>query len=232
MTALARSQTLAPLFHLLTGALLGMGLVGTYLVWKPDHAADQPLEFRKIVYTTAVSWGTLGAVGGLIGGVAAEWRRQRFAPGIRFWMLALGAGGALTLGTIALRNASSVPANEGAGPAVLVLTWLIVGWLAGVLLGAVGSAFAHAATPAVTGTIDRTTTNLPRSSAHFLAAILSGATWAVLWGSFVALLALLAVGVVGLSVGTGSAGPALAVGGTCGCVFFGLRYLLFLQLRR
>ena len=42
----------------------------------------------------------------------------------------------------------------------------------------------------------------------------------------VALLVLLAVGIVILSVRTGGEGPALAAGGTCGCIFSGLRYVL------
>ena len=50
-------------------------------------------------------------------------------------MLSLGAGGALTFAGVALRDASSRPSGDGGGPAVYVLTWLVVGWLTGLLLG-------------------------------------------------------------------------------------------------
>ncbi len=223
MTAPSR---LAPLLHLLAGTLLGLGLVGTFLLWKPDFAEQRQPEFHRVAFTTAVSWGVLGAVGGLLGGVAASLRPTAEAtptPGIRFWMTALGAGGTLTFGAVAARN---VPSGDDGGPAVHIVAWLIVGWLAGVLLGAVGSAFARAVSPVMTAALRGTKSGLPETPALLLGAILGGALWAVFWGVLVALLALFAVGVVLLSVGTGGAGPALAVGGTCGCVFFGLRFVL------
>jgi hypothetical protein len=220
MTSPPRPATgLAPLLHLLAGAVLGTGLVAVALWGKEARPASAfPATARDLA-----SWALFGAVGGLLGGVVAGVRSaggDRDAPGIRFWMLALGAGGALTLGAIGVREARSIPTGEDYGPAVHVLRWLIVGWLVGVLLGAVGSAFAEAATPALSVGLRL------RSAKRELAAVLSGAVWAAFWAGLVVLLVLVALGVVLLSVRAGDDGPALAVGGTCGGIFFALRFVL------
>jgi hypothetical protein len=224
MTAPSRPPpSLAPLLHLLAGVLLGIGLVGAFLLRVPDEVEQRRIVFRSVVLTTAASWGVFGAVGGLLGGLAVGSTRS---PGVRFWMVALGAGGALTFGAIALHDAADVPPGDGGGPGGYVLTWLVVGWLAGVLMGAVGAAFARAASPVVAAVLRRTMTARPEQSARGIGAAVAGVVWAAFWGVLVALLAVLAVAVVLLSVRAGGTGPALAVGGTCGCVFFGLRYAL------
>jgi hypothetical protein len=219
MAASSRApQNLAPLLHLLAGALLGTGLVGIALL-EAKPTTESLSSFTRCVRFLA-DWGLVGVVGGLLGGVAAGVRQDRaaYVPGLRFWMLSLGAGGGLTFAAVALRDASSKPSGDGGGPAVYVLTWLVVGWLAGLLLGAVGAAFARAASPAATAV-------LRRSTAKVVCAVLGGAVWAVFWGALVALLALLGLGVVLLSLRAGGDIPALAVGGAGGAVFFAVRYV-------
>jgi hypothetical protein len=224
MTAPSRPPpSLAPLLHLLAGMLLGTGLVGAFLLRVPEEVEQRRIVFRSVVVTTAASWGVFGAVGGLLGGLAVGSTRS---PGVRFWMVALGAGGALTFGAIAVRDTDTVLSGDGGGPAGYVLTWLVVGWLAGVLMGAVGAAFARAASPAVAAVLRQMTGGQPDQSARLVGTAVAGVAWAAFWGVLVALLAVLAVAVVLLSVRAGGTGPALAVGGTCGCVFFGLRYAL------
>ena len=215
---------LMALVHLLAGALLGAGLVGLTLLNGSNPEEDARAAFRR-----ALDWGILGTVGGLLGGIVAGLRTADGStqiPGLRFWMLALGAGGALTLGTIALRQAPSIPTSESGGPATYVLMYLLVGWMAGVLLGAVGAAFAQAASPAISGGIRGATSGRPRNMAMVMGVVLSGAAWAIFWAIVVALLALLALVVVMLSVRAGGSVPALAVGAACGTVFFALRYAL------
>jgi hypothetical protein len=194
---------------------------------KPTDSAV--VAFKRTAPGLLGDAGLLGAAGGLLGGIAAGRRAADGTaptPGTRFWMVALGAGGALTLGAFALHDAPSVPTSASGGPAGYVVIRLMFGWLGGVLLGAVGAAFAQAALPGMTTPIRKATTGRPQKTALILGAVFGGAAWAAFWGALVALLVLLALGVVLLSVRTGGEGPALAVGGTCGCVFFGLRYVL------
>ncbi len=217
------SPNLAPLLHLLTGALLGTGLVGIAL-WQQPRTAAPVAAFNRSLRGLP-EWAVLGAIGGLLGG-SAFGLRPAGVPGIRFWMLAVGTGRALTLGTVALRDAQAVPVSENGGPATHVLIWLVVGWLTGILFGAVGSAFARSVSPVMTAALRWATTGRPERQAKVVGAILGGAAWAVFWGILVTLLVLLTLAVVLLSLRPGGEGPALAVGGTCGCVFFGLRYAL------
>ncbi len=233
MPSESRPTSLAPLLHLLVGALLGSGLVWIAVNRGSKPADDAVVAFKRTAPGLLADAGLLGAVGGLLGGIAAGRRAASgtaLTPGTRFWMVALGAGGASTLGAFALRDAPSVPTGESGGPAAHVVIFLVVGWLAGVLLGAVGAAFAQAASPGMTASIRKVTTGRPPKAALILGAVLGGAAWSVFWGVLVALLVLLALGIVPLSVRVGGEGPALAVGGTFGCVFFGLRYVLICGL--
>ena len=227
MTATPRPSNLAPLLHLGTGAALGVGLVWVVLLNSgsapmPEIAGRVKRTFPGLVLDSAL----FGAVGGFLGGFAAGSKAKHgYAPGIRHWMVALGGGVALTLGAVALRNAPAIPTSDGGGPAAHVLVWLVVGWLAGVLLGAVGSAFAQAASPGL-APILRKVPGQALASAWVVGGLVGALAWALFWAALVAGLALLGLAIVLLSFQTGGEGPALAVGGSCGCIFFGLRYVM------
>jgi hypothetical protein len=222
------------MLHLLVGAALGSGLVWVALTRGAKLTDRGDAALKRTALGLLADAGLLGAVGGLLGGIAAGKRAadgRGMTLGIRFWMVAVGAGGALTFGTVALRDAPSVPTSESGGPAAHVLVWLTVGWLAGVLLGAVGAAFAQVAAPLVALPIRKATVGRQGNTTRVLGAVVGGTAWAGFWAVLVALLVLLGLGVVLLSVRIGADGPALAVGGTCGCVFFALRYVLTLKFR-
>jgi hypothetical protein len=231
MTSAARPTTLAPLLHLLAGAVLGSGLVWLAVNRASKLTNGAAVVFKQMAPGLLADAGLVGAAGGLLGGIVAGRRaadRTAPIPGTRFWMPALGAGGALTLGSFALRDAPSVVTSASGGPAGYVLIFLVVGWLVGVLLGAVGTPFAQTVSAVMAVALRKATTGRRPNAALVLGAVLGGTVWAVFWGLVVALIMLLALGVVILSVRAGGEGPALAVGGTCGCIFFGLRYVLLM----
>ena len=222
------SPILVPLVaHLLAGTLLGAGLVGISWLNESKPRADYA-DFPQHVLRDLAPWGLLGAVGGFLGGVVCGFRPHNgsnVAPSMRFWMVALGSGGVLNLGAIALQTAPSTPTSENGGPILYVVVSLIFGWLLGVLFGAVGSPFAQALFPMLAALAAKATSGLG-NGAKLFRALLAGILWALFWGVLVALLTLLVLEIVLLSRRAGSLAPALAVGGTCGCLFFALRYLV------
>src|SRR5207244_1183332 len=113
-----------------------------------------------------LEYGVVGVVGGGLGGAVAAGRRT----GLRFWALALAAGGALALGGYALREARLRPSGDAGGPVELVLAFLIVGWLLGALLGVIGAAVAQVVQPFVDS-----------MRARFRSAVLSTAVGTILW---------------------------------------------------
>jgi hypothetical protein len=163
----------------------------------------------------ASEFGVVGLVGGGLGGAAALVRRA----GLRFWALALAAGGALTLGGLALQDAQLRPTGDRGGPAEFVVWWLVVGWLMGALFGVAGAAAALATQPFV----DRVAA---RSSHPLTKVVVGSVAWSVFWGILTALLSLLAFGVILLSLGIGGrqAIPAAAVGASLGAVLAGAQW--------
>jgi hypothetical protein len=156
-----------------------------------------------------MEFGVVGLVGGGLGGAMSLGRRT----GVRFWAVAVAAGGAVTLGGLALGDAQ--------GPAELILASLVVGWLLGALLGVAGATSARAMQPVVDSVASKWSQPLSR-------VVMNIVLWSLFWGVFTALASVLAFGVILLSVGIGGAQtiPAIAVGASFGAVLAGAQWAI------